>query len=74
LEAWYCVPADRDEPVVQIALAGSGPECGEVRSDGGRLVLELFTRQDGTTWVLPVDELLEVFRLAEVRLGSPRPT
>jgi hypothetical protein len=53
LEAWFCVPPDRDEPVVQVALAGCGPVWGEVRLDAGRLVLEVFGRPDGGSLVLP---------------------
>ena len=74
LEAWYCVPPDRDEPVVQVALAGSGPVWGEVRLDSGRLVLEVFGRSDGEPLVLPADELREVLRLADDRLhGTAEP-
>lgn len=74
LEAWYGVPADRDEPVVHIALADGGPLWGEARLDANRLVLEVFGRSDGGPLVLPVAELLEVLRLAEGRLcGSAEP-
>ena len=70
LEAWYCVPPDRDEPVVQVALSGCGPVWGVARLDGGRLVLEVFGRSDGEPLVLPADELREVLQLAEDRLRS----
>jgi hypothetical protein len=65
LEAWYCVPPEREEPVVQVFLAGRGPMWGEVRLDRGRLVLEVF---GGEPLVLPAEELREVLRLAEERL------
>lgn len=65
LEAWYCVPPDRDGPVVQVALAGRGPVWGEVRLDAGRLVVEVFGRSDGEPLILPADELREILRLAE---------
>lgn len=74
-EAWYCVPPDRDEPVVQIALAGSGPVWGEIRLDAGRLVLEVFGVPSGGPLRLPADELREVLRLAEERLrGTAEPS
>ena len=68
LEAWYCVPPDRDGPVVQVALAGRGPVWGEVRLDAGRLVVEVFGRSDGEPLILPADELRELLRLAEETL------
>ena len=68
LEAWYCIPPDRDEPVVEVALAGVGPVWGEARLDAGRLVLEVFGRTDCAPLVVPVDELREVLRLAGERL------
>jgi len=70
LEAWYCFPPDRDEPIVQVALANSGPICGEIRLNAGRLVLEMYAPPDGGNWVLPVDELREVLQRAEGRLSS----
>src|SRR5262245_53406131 len=68
LEAWYCVPPDRDEPLVHVALAASGPVWGEIRLDADRLVLEVYSRSDGQPLVLPADELREVLRLAEEKL------
>ena len=74
LEAWYCVPPDRDGPVVQVALAGRGPVWGEVRLDAGRLVVEVFGRSDGEPLILPADELRELLRLAEETLrGTAEP-
>jgi len=75
LEAWYCVPPDRDEPVVQVAMAGSGPVWGEVRLDAGRLVVEVFGRSDGEPLIMPAEELREVLRLAgETLRGTAEPT
>jgi len=72
LEAWYCIPPDREEPIIQIALAGTGPIWGEVRLEDGRLVLEMYPHPEGGNWVLPVDELREVLRRAEDKLrGQP---
>ena len=68
LEAWYCVPPDRDQPVVQVALSRCGPVWGEVRVVSGRLVLEVYGHPRGEALVLPADELREVLRLAEERL------
>jgi hypothetical protein len=68
LEAWYGVPSDRDEPVVQLFLANNGPQIGEVRLAEGKLVLEVFPSTEGASWVLPVEELREVIRIAETRL------
>ncbi len=74
LEAWYCVPPDRDGPVVQVALAGRGPVWGEVRLEVGRLVVEIFGRSDGEPLILPADELREVLRLAgETLRGTAEP-
>jgi hypothetical protein len=74
LEAWYCVPPDRDEPVVQVALAGRGPVWGEVRLEVGRLLVEIFGRSDGEPLILPADELREVLRLAgETLRGTAEP-
>ncbi len=42
-----------------MALAGCGSVWGEVRSDAGRLVLEVFGRPDGGSLLLPADELRE---------------
>jgi len=71
LEAWYCIPPDRDEPVVHVALGDFGPICGEIRLNAGRLVLEMYAPPDGGNWVLPVDELREVLQRAEERLSGP---
>jgi hypothetical protein len=68
LEAWYCIPPEREDPIIQIALAGSGPICGEVRREGDRLVLEVYPRGDTDNWLLPVDELCEILRRAEGKL------
>lgn len=74
LEAWYCVPPDRDEPVVQVALSGRGPVWGEVRLEVGRLVVEIFGRSDGEPLILPADELREVLRRAgETLRGTTEP-
>lgn len=71
LEAWYCVPPDRDEPVVQVAMADRGPVWGEVRLDDGRLVLEVFAHEGSDPLVVSVDELQEALRRAEERLRAP---
>lgn len=74
LEAWYCVPPDRDGPVVHVALAGGGAVWGEVRLEAGRLVVEIFGRSDGEPLILPADELREVLRLAgETLRGTDEP-
>jgi len=71
LEAWYRVPPDRDEPVVQVALAGRGQVWGEVRLEVGRLVVEIFGRSDGEPLVLPAAELLEVLSPGRRSMALP---
>jgi hypothetical protein len=51
-------------------LADGGPQWGEVVASGGRLVLEVFPPAPGVVLSLPVDELLEVLRLAQDRLSE----
>ena len=68
LEAWYCVPPERDDPVIQLFIAGCGPQWGEVSRSDGKLVLEVFPARTGESWVLSVEELLVVLRLADERL------
>lgn len=68
LEAWYGTPPDRAEPVVQLFLAGEGPQWGEVSRRNGRLVLEIYPAPPKGNWQLPLDELTEVMKVAAERL------
>jgi hypothetical protein len=70
LEAWYGVPPERETPVVQLFLAGDGPQWGELSTSGGRLILKVFPPASGPTLSLPVDELLEILHLAQQRLST----
>ncbi|MEZ6143474.1 MAG: hypothetical protein R3B84_23135 [Zavarzinella sp.] len=66
IEAIYCVP---DEvPVVQVFLAGTGPQIAEISAVDGRIVIELLQHGQGTYPLIPVDELEAVFRIARERL------
>ena len=66
IEAIYGVP--NETPVVQVFVAGSGPQIGEISVVDGNLVFELFSRADGQSSSVSVDELLFVLRLARERL------
>lgn len=66
IEAIYGVPDD--VPVVQLFVAGNGRQIGEISVVGGKLVLELFNRDDGQSSSLSVDELQHVIGLARERL------
>lgn len=72
LEAWYGVPPERESPVVQLFLAGCGPQWGEVVAQDGQLILEIShpVAGAGIALSLPVEELLEVLRLARDRLKA----
>ncbi len=70
LEAWYGVPPDRDDPVVQLFLAPDGPQWGEVRLSEGGLVLEVFASVSEKGVLLPIKELREVLRIAENQLRN----
>ena len=68
IEAWYGAPPDREGHVVQLFLAGEGRQWGEVSVSGGRLMLDVFPSESSSDLSLPVDELLEVMRLAQQHL------
>jgi hypothetical protein len=55
--------------VVDLFFADDGPQGGEVSASGGLLILNVFPLTSGSTLSLPVEELLEVLRLAQQRLS-----
>lgn len=66
IEAIYGVPDD--DPVVQVFLAGNGPQIGEISVVDGHLAFKFFYHADGRPCVISVDELQQVLGLARERL------
>jgi hypothetical protein len=69
IDAVYGAPPYRDGPVVQLFLADSGPQWGEVVSRPTGLILEVYPSADGKPWALPVEEVLAVLQIAANRLA-----
>jgi hypothetical protein len=68
LEALIASPPERDDLVVQLFVKGQG-QWGEMIYLKGKLILELFPREDGEPWQLDLDEVQYVIQKGKEELN-----
>jgi uncharacterized protein YuzE len=77
-----CVLDEKSNMQIQIAslpgrkravaeLLWKGEIWGEVNQEFSELILEIYSREDGTAWVFPLDEILNALASARARLLAP---
>ena len=70
------IASDIDRDLLSAELAHGGEDWGYLYEQEGRLVLEIYPRQDGKPWVFSLDELLSTLAQAKLKLvgSSSEPT
>ncbi|MFL5329105.1 MAG: hypothetical protein ACJ8C4_09320 [Gemmataceae bacterium] len=61
-------PPDRDRLVAMIDFENE--QWAEINQESDTLVLEVYSRRDGTPWVFPLEEAITAIQQAKVRLTS----
>ena len=67
LEAFIASPPERDDLVVQLFVKDQG-QWGEMIFHNGKLIIELYPREDGEPWQLDLNEVQHVLQKGKKEL------